>query len=60
MAQDIPAVTAVLSQSADRVETTQLRQSLQHQAANTRYVLEVLGPVLSHTPVQRTWDAVLM
>lgn len=60
VAQDIPAVTAVLSQSADRVETTQSRQSPQHQAANTRYVLEVLGLAANHTLVQRTWDAVLM
>jgi hypothetical protein len=54
----IPAVTAVRSQSADRVETTQSRQSLQHQDANTRYVLEVLGLAANHTPVQQTWDAV--
>jgi hypothetical protein len=54
----IPAVTAVHFRLAAPVETTQSRQSPQHQAANTQYVLVVLGHAINHIPVQPAWDAV--
>ena len=58
--QDIPAVTAVLSQLEEQAETTDLKQSQYAQVGPTLFAQADRGHAIIHTLVQQEWGVVLL
>jgi hypothetical protein len=57
---DIPAVTAVVSLSAEQEETMPLEQLLSVLVGNIQYVPADRGPALNHIYVMQVWDVVVL